>query len=676
MTLTKRLTKGSPLTAGEMDNNLDYLESLLQAGSSGTSGVSGTSGTSGGTGSSGVAGSHGTSGTSGTSGASGDRFASTSSDSRVLNVGSKSFTIGSGLQWQVGQGIRIAFDASNYMEGIVTSYSGVTLVVNITTIVGSDGTTYNSWTINTLGAAGQAGTNGTSGTSGVSGTNGTDGIDGTNGTDGIDGTNGTDGIDGTSGTSGISGSSGTSGLDGTNFGTAGSSGTSGTSGISGSSGTSGTSGISGTNGINGTSGTSGATGSSGSNGTSGVDGTNGTSVGVSGNAPNGVVTNLEAAPGGLIIEDNLTFDGSLLAITGRISASGAFTASLASGYAWVGGAGNVSRLVATSSFGGGATVGGIFAQTGSYYATTNNLQVTGSFSASLASGYMWVGGPNGTRVIATSSLASALRIFDTIPSPSVSGVTQITFDGATLTNQGNGAVTVTITGGGGGSAGTSGTSGISGEQGSTGTNGTSGTSGVNGFGTSGTSGTSGVSGTDGALGLPGANGTSGSSGTSGVSGENGLPGAPGSGGTSGTSGISGAAGVGSDGTSGISGTSGTSGLSAAAGTSGTSGISGTNGAIALSGTTDNGIITYDGDVSDAGVVESSLTYDGVGRILTVSGSTDIYTAARIRPSTFIGESAPATITPIVGILAVSASGAGGALVFYNGSDWVVVAAAP
>jgi len=77
MALVKRLSKGSPLTAQEMDDNLDYLQAQIQSGTSGTSGVSGTSGTSGGTGSSGVAGSNGTSGTSGisgTNGAAGDRF--------------------------------------------------------------------------------------------------------------------------------------------------------------------------------------------------------------------------------------------------------------------------------------------------------------------------------------------------------------------------------------------------------------------------------------------------------------------------------------------------------------------------------------------------------------------------------------------------------------------------
>ena len=68
MALIKRLTKGSPLTASEMDTNLDFLQSQITAGSSGTSGTSGVTGTSG------AAGSDGTSGTSGTSGITGDLF--------------------------------------------------------------------------------------------------------------------------------------------------------------------------------------------------------------------------------------------------------------------------------------------------------------------------------------------------------------------------------------------------------------------------------------------------------------------------------------------------------------------------------------------------------------------------------------------------------------------------
>jgi hypothetical protein len=93
----------------------------------------------------------------------------------------------------------------------------------------------------------------------------------------------------------------------------------------------------------------------------------------------------------------------------------------------------------------------------------------------------------------------------------------------------------------------------------------------------------------------------------------------------------------------------------------------------LTGTTDNGLITYDGVVTNAGVVESSMTYDGVTRVLTISGSADLYVATRIRPTTFNGLSAPGFISPLAGTLAVSSSTFGEALVFHNGAGWVKVA---
>jgi len=143
------------------------------------------------------------------------------------------------------------------------------------------------------------------------------------------------GSSGTSGTSGVAGSSGTSGTSGL----AGSSGTSGTSGVSGSGGTSGTSGSSGSSGTSGgtgssgTSGTSGGTGSSGTSGTSGIDGSSGTS-GTSGQA-------------------------------GSSGTSGTSGSSGTSG----------------TSGSSGTSGDSLFAQTGSFWATTNDIQITGSLSA-------------------------------------------------------------------------------------------------------------------------------------------------------------------------------------------------------------------------------------------------------------------------------------------------------
>ena len=70
MALTKRIPKGSPLTAIEMDTNLDYLEGLVNAlsGSVSSGALSGTAGTDGSQGTSGTSGISGTNGTAGSAG--------------------------------------------------------------------------------------------------------------------------------------------------------------------------------------------------------------------------------------------------------------------------------------------------------------------------------------------------------------------------------------------------------------------------------------------------------------------------------------------------------------------------------------------------------------------------------------------------------------------------------
>jgi hypothetical protein len=255
-------------------------------------------------------------------------------------------------------------------------------------------------------------------------------------------------------------------------------------------------------------------------------------------------------------------------------------------------------------------------------------------TASLRQGYVWVGNNNGKSLsqIATSSFGAGLALEDSLPTL-MSSVTKIVFSGASITNNGSGQATVTITGGGGG--GTSGTSGTSGagSSGSSGTSGLAGSSGVSSAagssGTSGVSGTSGPAGTSGTSGLDGI-GTNGTSGTSGVgtNGFNGSNGTPGTSGTSGSSAISGAGGSnGSSGTSGIDGssglsggggTSGTSGLGTS-GTSGTSGSSGTSGALSFTGTSDNGLLTLNATTPNV-TVESNLLFNGSK--LTVTGTVE------------------------------------------------------
>lgn len=91
----------------------------------------------------------------------------TSTSSVAIGTGSKSFTTQAGKQWQIGQTLRLAYDASNYMTGIVTAYSGTSLTVNVQSVVGSG--TRASWTIGISGDKGDKGDQGDQGAAGAPG---------------------------------------------------------------------------------------------------------------------------------------------------------------------------------------------------------------------------------------------------------------------------------------------------------------------------------------------------------------------------------------------------------------------------------------------------------------------------------------------------------------------------
>lgn len=72
-------------------------------------------------------------------------FITTSSTSNTIGTGSKTFTVASsGLSIFTGQGV-MAISGTNSMTGTVTSYAGTTLVINVTSFVGSG--TLSSWTV-------------------------------------------------------------------------------------------------------------------------------------------------------------------------------------------------------------------------------------------------------------------------------------------------------------------------------------------------------------------------------------------------------------------------------------------------------------------------------------------------------------------------------------------------
>ena len=274
----------------------------------------------------------------------------------------------------------------------------------------------------------------------------------------------------------VASSSGTSGTSGSN-GTDGTSGSNGTDGSSGSNGTDGSSGTSGSSGISGVDGTDGSSGSNGTDGTSGTSGSNGT-------------------------------DGS----SGTSGSNGTDGSSGTSGDS-------------------------LFADSGSYWTTTNNIEITGSVKIK---GILTAEEYNVTLVSSSVLYSSGSTKFGDTQDDTHQFTGSVFVSGSI--NIVSGSLSIN------GVSFSEMTSGTSGTSGSNGTDGSSGTSGSNG-----TDGSSGSNGTDGSSGTSGSNGTDGSSGSSGISGVDGTDGSSGSNGTDGTSGTSG-----SNGTDGSSGTSGDS----------------------------------------------------------------------------------------------------------------------
>lgn len=78
----------------------------------------------------------------------GDRYKTSSTTANFITKGEKTFTVEAGLAYTPEQTVTIVASASpaNHMHGRVVSYSGTTLVVDVTKATGSG--TFGSWTIN------------------------------------------------------------------------------------------------------------------------------------------------------------------------------------------------------------------------------------------------------------------------------------------------------------------------------------------------------------------------------------------------------------------------------------------------------------------------------------------------------------------------------------------------
>lgn len=95
--------------------------------------------------------------TTGSTGPAGSGYGATSVTSLAIGTGSKIFTTLAGLAYTAGARVRAssAGGPTNYMEGVVTSYSGTTLTVNVDLTHGSG--TKTDWDINLAGEQGSVG---------------------------------------------------------------------------------------------------------------------------------------------------------------------------------------------------------------------------------------------------------------------------------------------------------------------------------------------------------------------------------------------------------------------------------------------------------------------------------------------------------------------------------------
>ena len=97
---------------------------------------------------------------SGTQGSNGAGYGGTSVSSVLIATGSKTFVTQAGLAYVAGSRVRVAYTTTptNYVEGIVTSYSGTSLVINVDTVGGSG--TFTAWSISIAGNVGTTGSGG------------------------------------------------------------------------------------------------------------------------------------------------------------------------------------------------------------------------------------------------------------------------------------------------------------------------------------------------------------------------------------------------------------------------------------------------------------------------------------------------------------------------------------
>lgn len=115
----------------------------------------------------------GPAGPQGTQGNPGAGYLATSATSVAIGTGSKTFTTQTGLAYTIGARARASSASvpTNYMEGLVTAYSGSALTINVDTSSGTGSPA--DWDINLAGNVGATGPQGPQGPTGPPGSGGT-----------------------------------------------------------------------------------------------------------------------------------------------------------------------------------------------------------------------------------------------------------------------------------------------------------------------------------------------------------------------------------------------------------------------------------------------------------------------------------------------------------------------
>ena len=176
----------------------------------GPSGSQGLQGEPGPSGSQGPTGPIGPSGSQGLQGIPGVGYILSSSTSQTLSIGSKTWAVdkpSTESAYTIGSRVKASYSSTQYMEGILTSFSGYNFIVDIDNTIGS-GTNLSPWSFSITGERGSQGPSGSQGLTGPSGSQGIQGIPGPSGSQGPTGPIGPSGSQGIQGPSGSQGPKG------------------------------------------------------------------------------------------------------------------------------------------------------------------------------------------------------------------------------------------------------------------------------------------------------------------------------------------------------------------------------------------------------------------------------------------------------------------------------------